>query len=186
MLCYVMFPCNSSAGITNTLGRVVMGFLADLKQVSPLLLHNMALLSAGAACLSVRFCVEYWSLVIYALVFGLCIGQRSLPSHQSINYTYTRLTALCPGPPGRAGTRKVKPIWILLEQEIVSGSGISWTICKSAARSRQITTPAPHHSVFTGRMPFLPPNQQRQSTEGNQSINRERKCVDAISTVLVP
>ena len=28
-----------------------------------------------------------------------------------------------------------------------------------------ITTPAPHHSVFTGRMPFLPPNQQRQSTE---------------------
>jgi len=38
-------------------------------------------------------------------------------------------------------------------------------ICKSAPRSRQITTPAPHHSVFTGRMPFLPPNQQRQSTE---------------------
>jgi len=29
----------------------------------------------------------------------------------------------------------------------------------------QITTPAPHHSVFTRRMPFLPPNQQRQSTE---------------------
>jgi len=37
---------------------------------------------------------------------------------------------------------------------------------KSAPRSRQITTPAPHHSVFTGRMPFLPPNQRRQSTEG--------------------
>jgi len=31
---------------------------------------------------------------------------------------------------------------------------------------RQITTPTPHHSVFTGRMPFLPPNQQRQSIEG--------------------
>ena len=31
---------------------------------------------------------------------------------------------------------------------------------------QQITTPAPHHSVFTGRMTFLPPNQQRQSTEG--------------------
>jgi len=29
------------------------------------------------------------------------------------------------------------------------GSGISWTICKqSAPRSRQITMPAPHHSVF--------------------------------------
>jgi len=53
-----------------------------------------------------------------------------------------------PGLPGLAGTRKVKPIWILLKQETVSGSGISWAICKSATRSRQITTPASHHSVF--------------------------------------
>jgi len=30
----------------------------------------------------------------------------------------------------------------------VSGSGISWTICKSAPRSRLMTTPTPHHSVF--------------------------------------
>jgi len=30
----------------------------------------------------------------------------------------------------------------------VSGSGISWAICKSAPRSRQITMPVPHHSVF--------------------------------------
>ena len=40
-----------------------------------------------------------------------------------------------------------------------SGSGISWAICKSAPCSRQITKPAPHHSLFTGWMPFLPPNQ---------------------------
>ena len=30
----------------------------------------------------------------------------------------------------------------------MSGSGISWAICKSAHRSRQTTTPVPHHSVF--------------------------------------
>ena len=30
----------------------------------------------------------------------------------------------------------------------MSGSGISWAVCKSAPRSRQTTTPAPHHSVF--------------------------------------
>jgi len=30
------------------------------------------------------------------------------------------------------------------------GSDISWAICKSAPCSRQITTPAPHHSVFCG------------------------------------
>jgi len=54
----------------------------------------------------------------------------------------------------------------------VSGSGISWAVCKSAPRSRQITTPVPHHSVFTGRMPFLPPNQQRQSTEGTKVLEK--------------
>ena len=65
------------------------------------------------------------------------------------NYNYyNHLTASFPGLPRRAGTRKVKPIWILLKQETVSGSGISWAICKSAPRCRQITTPAPHYSVF--------------------------------------
>ena len=88
-------------------------------------------------------------------------------------HTHTHLTALFPGLPGWAGTRKVKPIWILLKQETVSASGISWAICKSASRSRQITMPAPHHSVFTGRMLFLPPNQQRQSTEGNWSPHEQ-------------
>ena len=34
------------------------------------------------------------------------------------------------------------------EQETVSGSGISWAICKSAPHSRQITMPATHHSSF--------------------------------------
>ena len=43
----------------------------------------------------------------------------------------------------------------------------------SAPRSRQITTPAPHQSVFTGRMPFLPPNQQCQSTEGSKAKSKQ-------------
>ena len=86
-------------------------------------------------------------------------------THNSYN-THTRLTALCPGLPGRAGIRKVKPIWILLKQETLSGSDISWAIRKSAPCSRQITMQAPHRSVFTGWMPALVPNQQRQSTEG--------------------
>jgi len=56
-------------------------------------------------------------------------------------HTHNRLTALCPGLAGWAGTRKVKPVWILLKQETMSGSGISLTVCKSAHRSRQISTP---------------------------------------------
>ena len=47
-----------------------------------------------------------------------------------------------------------------LKQETVSGSGISWAVCKSARRSRQITTPARHHSVFlqTGCLSCRPTN----------------------------
>jgi len=43
--------------------------------------------------------------------------------------------------------QKGKTNRILLKQETVSGSGISWAICKSAPCSRQITMPAPHRSV---------------------------------------
>jgi len=51
------------------------------------------------------------------------------------------------------------------------GSGISWTMYKqSAPRSRQITTPAPHYSIFTGRMLYLMPNQECQSTEGSEQL----------------
>ena len=46
------------------------------------------------------------------------------------------------------GEQVPEPIWILLKQETVSGSGISWAICKSAPRPRKITTTAPHHSVY--------------------------------------
>jgi len=36
----------------------------------------------------------------------------------------------------------------LLEQEIVSGGGNSWVICKSAPHPRKITMPASHYSIF--------------------------------------
>jgi len=58
-----------------------------------------------------------------------------------------------------------------------------WAICKSAPRPRQ---PCQHPTTqyFTGRMPFLPPNQQRQSTEGcpheepRKSKLRQVACVN--------
>jgi len=58
-------------------------------------------------------------------------------------------------------TRKGKTNLDLLEQEIVSGSGICWAICKSVPHPRQ---PCQHPTtqLFTGWMPFLPPNQQYQ------------------------
>ena len=79
----------------------------------------------------------------YSLMYKLKIGDTRRNTG-----THIRLMAIFLGLPRWANIRKVKTIWILLKQETVCGSGISWAICKSAPNSRQITTPAPHHSVF--------------------------------------
>jgi len=89
----------------------------------------------------VTFCTQKW--ITSDSSHLLCFEAVHWHTH-----THTRLMALCPGLPGCAGTRKVKQIWILLKQETVSGSGIHWAICKSAPRSRQITTPAPPAQFF--------------------------------------
>ena len=77
---------------------------------------------------------------------------------QTDRQTYTQadtcLTVSFPGQPGSAGTRKVKPFWILMKQEMIGwpgGSGISWTICRSfVPHARQIIMLASCHSVFYG------------------------------------
>jgi len=95
--------------------------------------------------LTVSKCLEQWGFYPKS---SLLKRYNSDVLRNTHTHTHTRLTTPCPGLPGWAGARKVKPVWILLEHETVSGSGISWAICKSAPRSRQITMPAPHHSVF--------------------------------------
>jgi len=42
-------------------------------------------------------------------------------------------------------------------------------VCTSQQTDNHASTP--QLSFFTGRMPFLPPNQQCQSTEGKKRIN---------------
>ena len=100
-------------------------------------------------------------------------------------HTHTRLTALCPGLPGWAGTKKVRPIWILLKQETVRGSGISWAICKSAPRSRQTTTPATHHSVFY-RPDALPAAQPTASKHWRHDSTQEVEVKYQKGTGLCP
>jgi len=69
--------------------------------------------------------------------FTLKNGKHSQSNYTLIYFDY-------PGEPAPKGKTNLD----LLEQEIVSG--ISWAICKSAPRPRQITTPSRHHSVFYG------------------------------------
>jgi len=93
------------------------------------------------------YCHAYLFRVVY-LPKIYTLSQDKAKSIKTNTHTHTRLMALFLGLPRWAGTRRVKPIWNLLKQETVSGSGISLAICKSAPCSRQITMPAPQHSVF--------------------------------------
>jgi len=77
-----------------------------------------------------------------------------MPNQQckSIKGTATTHTHPFNGPLSRTTQvsryQKSKTNLDFLKQETVSGSGISWAICKSAHHSRQITTPTTHHSVL--------------------------------------
>ena len=81
-------------------------------------------------------------------------------------HTYTRLMALCPGLPGWADSRKVKPSGFYWSKR----QWVAWhqlgrmQVCTSLQTDKHASTPP--LSFFTGRMPFLPANRQRQSTEG--------------------
>jgi len=62
-------------------------------------------------------------------------------------------------------------------RDITEARGSEWQwhqlgrmhVCTSLQTDNYASTPP--LSFFTGRMPFLPPNQQRQSTEGNDHVN---------------
>ena len=59
---------------------------------------------------------------------NLSHGTKNYSGKRRITTTIHSLTALFPTLPRWTGTRMVKPIWVLLKQETVSGNGISWAI----------------------------------------------------------
>ena len=86
-------------------------------------------------------------------------------------HTHTLLTALFPGLPRLAGTRKVKPIWTLLKQETVSGTGIIWAICKSTSLQTDYHTSTPPLSFY--RPDALPAAQPTISMHWRQQIKKD-------------
>jgi len=80
-----------------------------------------------------------------------------------------------------AVTRKVKPNWILLKQETVSGSGIRWAICVCTLLQTDSHT-GTHHSVFY-RPDALPATQPtaskhwRNNSPGQRAVKRVCVCV---------
>jgi predicted MFS family arabinose efflux permease len=87
---------HTCAGITNTAGRVVYGWLADRQWVSSQTLVNMSMLMVAVANCALAATAAYVCAVVYALVFGFIVGRvsvkccmhiaaqhRSCHSHQS-------------------------------------------------------------------------------------------------------
>ena len=122
---------------------------------------------------SVRF--ARWQMMVFGKMICKFSGRNyklsSLSNTHTFNGPLSRTTWL-------SRCQKGKPTCILLKQETVSGSCISWAICKSAPRSRQITMPAPHHLVFY-RLDGLPVTQPTASKHWRRehwrhSVNRNK------------
>ncbi|RUS70172.1 hypothetical protein EGW08_022064 [Elysia chlorotica] len=61
-------------GITNTVGRVGVGFLSDQPWADCLLINNVALIIGGVATMFVPFYSSYSQLAVYSSVFGLAVA----------------------------------------------------------------------------------------------------------------
>jgi len=84
--------------------------------------------------------------------------------HANTKSTHTHLTALCLGLPrwDFAEARDSEWQWHQLDH---------MQVCTSLQRDNHAITPS--IKFFTGRVPFLPPNQQCQSTEGKHKHGAE-------------
>ena len=71
----VILWCRIISGITNTTGRILAGWLADRPGVNPLILHNLAIMLGGVACILNMFATNYAGMCIFAAFFGLCVGK---------------------------------------------------------------------------------------------------------------
>ena len=61
-------------------------------------------------------------------------------------------------------------------------SGIRWTVCKSAPRSRQITTPAPHHSFLQAGCPSCGPTNSVKAVPTNRNYKYTQRYHISSST----
>ena len=134
-------------------------------------------------CLAILYVISFWSLLSTSLISStsahsvqhLILCTVNIPAQKQTTQNYHSMhTHTHPFNGPFSGTTQVSQYQkgkTNLDFTEARDSEWQWhqQICKSASRSRQITTPVPHHSkFFTGRMPFLSPNQQRQSTEGRK------------------
>ena len=64
----------ATIGAANTVGRIILGYVSDKTWVNRLYVYNMCLTVCGIATALSAFCVEFWGLAVYSIVFGFTIG----------------------------------------------------------------------------------------------------------------
>lgn len=65
----------SAIGITNTVARIVCGFLSSFDSVSALHLNNVAITIGGIATIFSGSIMDPWYQYLYACIFGIAIGE---------------------------------------------------------------------------------------------------------------
>ena len=93
-----------------------------------------------------------------------CLSLRSITCIFNTTTHHNRFTAL--GPPGWAGARR-ELLDFMMQGKINRGRQTNHPAGRHSIRTNQCPPPPSSQYFFTGQMPFLPSNQQRQSTEGN-------------------
>ena len=101
----------------------------NTNQQQPLLLRVRPIVNDLAAS-ETRVAVEH-----LLRLWVTCTNHRQ--SGRKWQSTHTCLTALCPGLPGWASTRKVKPIWILLNRQWVAAASAGLYASLHVAPDRQ-------------------------------------------------
>lgn len=64
----------ATIGAANTVGRIILGYIADKPWVNRLHIYNMCLTICGIATALSALAVNFWGLAVYAAVFGFTIG----------------------------------------------------------------------------------------------------------------
>ncbi|XP_037087521.1 monocarboxylate transporter 12-like [Pollicipes pollicipes] len=64
----------SVIGITNTLGRVISGFITDFPRVDALFVNNVCLMLSGVCIFLIPFCSSYASFVVVCVAFGFFVA----------------------------------------------------------------------------------------------------------------
>ena len=61
-------------GLVSSLGRAVAGMLYKNKRVNPIFIHQASLLTLSLCVFLLRFASNYWSLVLFSIVYGFSDG----------------------------------------------------------------------------------------------------------------